>query len=63
MRSILIALVLATGVVHPAVAAQAGINAAVSGDTVQVAPGTYTGPSNRNLDFAGKNIRRARPER
>ena len=33
-----------------------GIEAAVSGDTVRVAPGTYTGPDNRDLDFAGKAI-------
>jgi hypothetical protein len=67
MRSILIALALWAGTISPAAAniiqvpsahatIQAGINAAVSGDTVQVAPGTYTGPSNRNLDFTGKNI-------
>ncbi len=35
---------------------QAGINAAAAGDTVLVASGTYTGPSNRNLSFGGKNI-------
>ena len=33
-----------------------GIEAAVDGDTVRVAPGTYTGPDNRDLDFAGKAI-------
>jgi hypothetical protein len=33
-----------------------GIDAAVNGDTVRVLPGTYTGPDNRNLDFAGKAI-------
>jgi predicted outer membrane repeat protein len=39
---------------HPTI--QAGINAATTGDTVQVGPGTYTGAANRNLDFGGKNI-------
>ncbi|MFN0134977.1 MAG: M28 family peptidase [Phycisphaerae bacterium] len=35
---------------------QAAINAAVAGDTVLVAPGTYTGTGNKNLDFGGKSI-------
>lgn len=35
---------------------QEGINAATSGDTVLVAPGTYTGPMNRDMYFAGKGI-------
>ncbi len=35
---------------------QAGINAAVDGDTVLVADGTYTGEGNRDLDFGGKAI-------
>ena len=35
---------------------QAGINAAVGGDTVLVADGTYTGDGNKNLDFNGKAI-------
>ena len=35
---------------------QAGVNAAVSGDTVLVADGTYRGPGNRDVDFNGKNI-------
>ena len=32
------------------------ITASVSGDTILVAPGTYTGPNNRNLDPYGKNL-------
>ena len=35
---------------------QSAINAAVDGDTVIVAPGTYTGLGNRNIDFLGKAI-------
>ncbi len=35
---------------------QAGIDASSDGDTVLVANGTYTGASNRNLDFYGKDI-------
>lgn len=35
---------------------QAGIYAAVDGDTVLVAPGTYSGTGNRNIDFDGKGI-------
>ena len=34
---------------------QEGINEASNGDTVIVAAGTYIGPLNRNLDFAGTN--------
>lgn len=35
---------------------QAGIDAAVAGDIVVVADGTYTGPGNKDLDFKGKAI-------
>ncbi len=35
---------------------QAGINAAVDGDTVLVADGWYAGPGNHNIDFLGKAI-------
>jgi len=35
---------------------QAGINASLSGDTVIVHDGTYTGTGNSNIDFSGRNI-------
>jgi len=35
---------------------EAGINAAVDGDTVLVAVGTYVGEGNRDIDFLGKAI-------
>lgn len=35
---------------------QSGINDAVDGDTVEVAPGIYTGLGNRNIDFGGRSI-------
>ena len=35
---------------------QAGIDAAVNGDTVLVSDGTYTGDGNKNIDFKGKAI-------
>jgi len=65
-RSVLITC-LSLAVAHPASAAiihvpadeptiQAGIDAALSGDTVQVASGTYTGPGNRDISFDGKGL-------
>ncbi|MCK4514427.1 MAG: right-handed parallel beta-helix repeat-containing protein, partial [Spirochaetaceae bacterium] len=35
---------------------QAGVSAASQGDTVLVAPDTYTGPENRDIDFGGVGI-------
>jgi len=35
---------------------QAAINDANNGDTVEIQPGTYTGPGNRDIDFLGKAI-------
>jgi predicted outer membrane repeat protein len=35
---------------------QEGIDASTHGDTVLVAPGTYTGALNRDIDFDGRNI-------
>jgi hypothetical protein len=35
---------------------QAGIDSATSGDTVLVAVGTFTGASNKNIDFSGKSV-------
>lgn len=35
---------------------QEGLDAAAEGDTVLVAPGWYSGPLNRDLDFGGTNV-------
>ena len=41
---------------HPFDAVQEAIDTAVSGDTVLILSGTYTGDGNRDLDFKGKAI-------
>ena len=43
-------------VIHPFDAIQEAIDAAASGDTVVIMPGTYSGQGNRDLDFDGKAI-------
>jgi hypothetical protein len=35
---------------------KSAVEAAASGDMIIVAAGTYSGPDNRNIDFAGKNL-------
>jgi hypothetical protein len=35
---------------------QAAVDQAVSGDTILLAPGTYTGDGNRDIDFRGKQL-------
>ena len=41
---------------HPFDAIQEGVDAASTGDTVRVAPGTYRGAGNIEIDFHGKGI-------
>jgi hypothetical protein len=35
---------------------QKGLGTALTGDTVLVAPGSYTGAGNKSLNFQGKNL-------
>jgi hypothetical protein len=41
---------------YPFATIQHGVVSALTGDTVLVHPGTYTGPGNRDIDFHGKDI-------
>ncbi len=50
------ATVIPVGPSQPWTTIQSGINAAISGDTVLVTDGTYTGSANKNLNFGGRDI-------
>lgn len=44
------------GTCGPKATIQAGIDAAIAGDDVGLAAGTYTGPGNRDVEFSGRAI-------